>query len=209
MRFANGTRYFGTIDYKSLKTRVIPPKLELIDIILWTLQAEHKNKCGSLRKRILFSKKSQYSCNSPMEHDILGTIEDISLKPRVIPSKLFSIYSIRWTLRADHKNMWVSLRNSLLFSKKRRFSCISPTNHNIFGTIDDNSLKTRVIHSKLVSIDSSRGTLQAEQKTSVFLWEIAFYSRRTLNFREFRQRNTIFCVRSIITLWKLVLFPQN
>ena len=83
-------------------------------------------------------------------------IDDNSLKPRVIPSKLVSIGSIRRTLQTDHKDMYLFLRNNLLFSKKRRFLCISPTEYDVLAKIDDNSLKTRVIPSKLVSIDSIR-----------------------------------------------------
>ena len=88
-----------------------------------------------------------------MEHDILGMIDDNSLKTRLTHSKLVSIDRIRCTLQAEHKNMSVSLRNNHLFTKKRRFSCISTTEHDILGMTDDNSLNIRVILSKLVSID--------------------------------------------------------
>ena len=148
----------------SLKTRVIPSKLVSIDSIRWTLQAEHKNMCGSLRNSDLFKKKRRFSCISPTEHDILGMFHGNSLKTRVLLSKLVSIDSIRWTLQAENKNMWVSLKNNNLFLKKRRLSCISPTEHDVLGMTKDNSLKTRVSPSKLVSIDSIRWSLQAEHK---------------------------------------------
>ena len=60
--------------------------------------------------------------------------------------------------------MWVFVRNNDLISKKRRFSRNSQTEHDILGMIDDNSLKTNVIPSKLASLDSVRWTLQAEHK---------------------------------------------
>ena len=41
--------------------------------------------------------------------------------------------------------MYVSLRNNDLFSKKLRFSFISPTEHDILCMIDDKSLKTGAI----------------------------------------------------------------
>ena len=165
MHFANGTRYLEWIHDNSLKTRVIPSKLVPIDSIdRWTLHAENKNMCASLRNNDLFTKKCRYSCIPREESDILGLMDDNSLNTRVIPSTLVSINIIRWTLQAEHKNMCGSLRNSDLFKKKRRFSCISPTEHDILGMIHDNSLKTGVIPSKLVSIDSIRWTLQAEHK---------------------------------------------
>ena len=71
-----------------------------------------------------------------MDHDILGTIDDNSLKTRVIPSKLVSFAGIRWTLQAKHKNMCVSERNNDLFSKKLRFLCISPTENDVFVEIE-------------------------------------------------------------------------
>ena len=87
--------------------------------------------------------------NLATEHDPLGMIVDISLKTRAIPSKLISVDSFRWNLQAEQVYFSVSLRNIDLLSKKRRFLGISPTEHNIFAMIDDNSLKTRVISLKL------------------------------------------------------------
>ena len=136
--------YLGKIVDHSLKTRAIPWKLVSIDSIRSTLQAKHENMCVSLRNNDLFLKKLRFSCISQTEHDYLGKIDDNSLKTRVIPSKLASIDSIRWTLEAEHKTMCVSWRNNHLFSKKRRFSCISRTEHDYLGKFDENSLKTRV-----------------------------------------------------------------
>ena len=155
---------FGMIDDKSLKTRVLASKLASFDRIRLTLLAEHKNMCVSLRNNDLFSKKRRFSCISPTELDILGMIDDISLKTCVIASKLGPIDKIRWTLHGEHKNMCVSSSNNDLFSKKRRFSCISPTELDILGMIDDKSLKTRVNASKLAPIDKIRWTLKAEHK---------------------------------------------
>ena len=152
------------IDDKSLKTRVIASKLAPIDKIRWILKAEHKNMYVSLRNNDLFSKKRRFSCISPMEHDILGMIDDNSLKTRLTHSKLVSIDRIRWSLQAENKNMCVSMRNNDLFSKKRRFSRISQTDHDILCMIDDTALEARVIPSKLVSIDCFRWTLPAEYK---------------------------------------------
>ena len=132
MHFANGTRYLGMIHDNSLKTRVIPSKLVSIDSIRWSLQAEHNNLCVSLRSNDLFLKKRRLSCILPTEHDVLGMIYDNSWKTRLIPSKLVPIDNIRWSLHAEHRNMCASLRNSNLFKKKRRLSCISPTEHDIW-----------------------------------------------------------------------------
>ena len=52
----------GMIDDKCLKTRVIPIKLSSFERIRWTLQADHKNMCDSLRNYDLFSKKRRFSC---------------------------------------------------------------------------------------------------------------------------------------------------
>ena len=93
--------------------------------------SEHKYMWVSVRNIDLFSNKRPVSCSSPTEHDILGMIDDNFLKTGVIPSKLAPIDKIRWTLQAEPKNMWVSVRNNDLFSKKRRFSCISQTEHYI------------------------------------------------------------------------------
>ena len=93
---------------------------------------------------------------------LFSKIDDISLKTRVISSKLVSLDSIRWTLQARHKNMHVSLRNNDLFCKKRRFSGIIQMGHDYLCIIDDNCLKSRVIPNKLISIDSIRWTLQAK-----------------------------------------------
>ena len=103
--------YLGKIDDNSLKTHAIPSKLVSIDSIRCTLQAKHENMCVSLRNNDLFLKKLRFSCISPTEHDVLVKIDDLSKETRHIPSKLVWIYSIRWTLQAEHKNMCVSRRN--------------------------------------------------------------------------------------------------
>ena len=137
--------YLGMIDDNTLKTRVILSKLDSIDSIRCTLQAEHKNIYVSWTNIDLFSKKRKFSCISPMENDMLDKIDDNYLKTRAIPSKLDSIDSVHWTLQAKPKNMCVFLRNNDFFSKTLRFSCISQTEHDYLGMINDNSLKTGVI----------------------------------------------------------------
>ena len=88
--------------------------------------------------------------------------------------------------------MYVSLRNNDLFSKKRHFSFISPTEHDILGTIDYNSLKTSDVHSKIVSVVSIRWTVQAQHKNMcVSLRNNDLFS------------NTTFCIWSMITLWNV------
>ena len=52
--------------------------------------------------------------------------------------------------------MCVSLRNNDILSKKRRFSNIWSTEQDILGMIVDSTLKTPVIPTKLISIDSIR-----------------------------------------------------
>ena len=91
----------------------------------------------SLRNNDLFSKKRRFSCNSQTEHDYLAKTDDNSLKTHALPSKLVSNDSIRSTLQAKHKNMCFSLRNKDLFSKKRRFSTISPTELVVLANIDE------------------------------------------------------------------------
>ena len=114
------------IDDNSLKTQDIRLKLDSFDSIRITLQVDHKNMYLSLKNNFLFSKKRRCSCLSPTEHDILDMIDDYSSKTQDIRSKLVSFDSIRFTLQLDHKNMYFSLKNNLLFSKKHRSSCLSP-----------------------------------------------------------------------------------
>ena len=96
-------------------------------------------------------------------------INDNSLKTQDIRSKLVSFDIIRLTLEVDHKNMYVCMKNALLFLEKHRFSCISPTEHDILTIIDDNSLETQDIPPKLVSLDSIRLTFQVDYK-NMYLW---------------------------------------
>ena len=72
----------------------------------------------------------------------MAMIDDNSLKTQDIRSKLVSLDSIRLTLQDNIKNTYLSLKNNRLFSKKRRFSYLSPTENDILFTIDNNSLKT-------------------------------------------------------------------
>ena len=199
------------IDDNSLKTPVIPSTLASLHRIRQNLQAERKNTCVSVWNNDLFSKKLRFSSISPTDHDILGMIDDDSLKTPVIHSKLASFDRKPWTPPAECKKTCVSGRNNVLFSKKRRFRLISQTEHDILGMIDDNSLNTRVIPSKLASFDRFRWTLQAELYTRicVILWEIMFYSRTNVDFLAFHQRNTTFWVWLMITLWNFVLFLQK
>ena len=99
-----------------------------------------------------------------MEHDISGVIYNNTLKTQDINSKLVSFVSIRLTLQVDHKNMYLSLKNNLLFSKKPRFSCLSLTELYVLAMIKDNSLKTQDIRFKLLSFDSILLTLQLSIK---------------------------------------------
>ena len=189
-----------------MKSRVIPLKQVWNDRIRWILHAEHTNMCISLRNNDIFSKKRRFSCISPTKQDILGMIDGNALKTRVIPPKLSSIDRILWTLQTKHKNMWVSVRNNDLFTKKRRFLCILQTDNDILDTIVDNSLKPRYLPSKHVSTDNIRWLYKQNTRTCVFLWEIMIYARKNVDFSAFRRRNTILWVWLMITLWKLLLF---
>ena len=77
-------------------------------------------------------------------------IDDDSLKIQSILSKLGTSDNIRSILQANHKNKYLSLKNNHLFSQKLRFSCLSPAEHDILYMIDDNSLKTEDIRTKLI-----------------------------------------------------------
>ena len=96
-------------------------------------------------------------------------IEDTSLRTQDIPSKLVSLNSIRLTLKVDHIDMYVWLKNNHLLSKKFRFSCLSSNEHDILNMIGDKSLKTQDISSKFVSFDCICLTLQVNHKTCIFL----------------------------------------
>ena len=82
--------------------------------------------------------------------------DENSLKTQDIRSKLVAFDSIRLTLPVKKKCMYLSLKNNLLFPKKRRFSCLSPTEYDILDMIEDNSLKTQDIRFKLVAFHSIR-----------------------------------------------------
>ena len=93
----------------------------------------------SLKNNLFFSKKCWFLFLPSLGLDILDMIDDIVSKTQDIPSKLVSFNSIRLTLQVDLKNMYLWLKNKLLFSKKRRHLCLSPTEHDILAMIDDNS----------------------------------------------------------------------
>ena len=150
--------------------------------------------CASLRNKDLFSNKLRLSCFSPTEQHILGITKDNALITRVIRFKLYWIDRIHWTLQAERKIMCIFLGINDLFSKKRRFSCISHSEHDILGMTDDTSLKTRVIPLKLVSIDGIRLTLQAGHKNMrVSVSNNDLFSKNH-RFSSFRLRNTRFCL---------------
>ena len=61
-----------------------------------------------------------------IEQKISAMINCISLKSQDIHSKLVLFDSIRLTLQVSYKTMLLSLKNNHLFSKKLRFSFLSP-----------------------------------------------------------------------------------
>ena len=71
-------RYFGYNN--SLKIQVIHFKLVACKSIRLTLQVNIENMYLSLKNNILLSEELGISCLSPKEHDILGVIDDNSLK---------------------------------------------------------------------------------------------------------------------------------
>ena len=88
------------IEENSLKTRVIIWKLASFDRIRWTLHAERKNMCVSVRNNDVFSKKPLNSRISPTEQDILGTIDEnscYSVKSGI--SREHSLNSTSWALK--------------------------------------------------------------------------------------------------------------
>ena len=95
----------------------------------------------------------------PLTYNILTIFDDNSSKTQDILSKLVSFDSIRSPLPVDIKNMYLCLKNNILFSVKRRLSCHSNTEYNVLAIIDDSSLKIQDICPKLVSFDSILLTL--------------------------------------------------
>ena len=67
--------------------------------------------------------------------------------------------------------MYLSFKNNILFSKKRRLSCLQSAEHVILDMIDDNSWKTKDILFKCVAIDSFHLTLQVIIKKHLSLVE--------------------------------------
>ena len=96
-------------------------------------------------------------------------INDNSLKTQDMLFKIESFDIICLTQQVNIKNMYLSLKNKLLFSKKPRFSCLTVTEYCILDLIHDNSLKTQDIRFKLVSFDSIRVTLQVKIKNEYVL----------------------------------------
>ena len=176
----------------SLKTRVISSNLAALDSVRWTLHAERKNMSVSVRNNDLFPQKCRFSRNAPTENDILGMIDDNCLKTLVIPSKLASFDRVRWTLQAEYKNMFVSVRNNDLFSMKRRFSRFSITEHDILEVSDDNSWKLVLFVQNFTHSIEFVGFYKQNTRTSMFLWGIMIYSRTNVDFRAFRQRTRYF-----------------
>ena len=148
------------IDDNSLKIQDIRSKQVAFDRIRINLHVNHRNMYLSLKNNLLFSKKLRFLFILPTEHDIMAMIDGNSLKNQDICFQLFAFDSIRLNLHAKVNNMIFSFKNYLLFSKKHRFSCLSHTQHDIMPMVDDNSVQTRDIRSKLVVFDSIRLTLQ-------------------------------------------------
>ena len=103
------------IDNNSLKTQDIRFKLVSFDSTRFALQGSIKIICLSLKNNFLFSKKPRFSCLSLKEYYILDVIDDNSLKTQDIRFKLVSFDSICLTLQVNIKNMYLSLKNNLLF----------------------------------------------------------------------------------------------
>ena len=73
---------------------------------------------------------------------------------------LFSLHPGQFDIRRQKKFL---LKNPS-FSKKRRFSCLSLTEHDILDINDDNALKTQDICFRRVALHSTRLTLQVHTK---------------------------------------------
>ena len=95
----------------------------------------------------------------------------ISLKNQDIRFNLIAFDSIRSTLHVNMKITYLSMKKNVLLSKKFRFSCLSSTEHYILAMIDDNSLKTQDIRSKLAAFDRIHLFLQVNIKTCIFRWK--------------------------------------
>ena len=112
----------GMIDDKSLKSQDIHSKLVSFNSIHLTLQANNKNMCLSLKNNHSFSKKRRFSCSRlPNRRGNFGYDRDNSLKPQDVPSKLVAFYSFCLTLEVNHINVYLSLKNNLLYRKNFAF----------------------------------------------------------------------------------------
>ena len=134
----------------------------------------------SLKNKLLFTKEHRFSWLLLTEHDILAMIKDNCLNNQDICFKQVVFERIRLSQHAKTKNMYFSLKNNILFSKIHRLSCLSPTNHDILDMIDNNTLQTRDILSKLVAFDSIHLTLPVNNKNVYLLLKNNLYSQRNL-----------------------------
>ena len=197
-----GNDLLAMIDDNSWKTKDTPFKVV-------AFEATVKNMYLSLKNNLSFSKNFRLSCLSPTKHVILEIFDDNSVQTRDIHSKLVAFDSIHLTLPVNIKNMYLSMNDNILFSKKPRFSCFSHTEHDILNMIDDNSLKTQDIHFNLDPFDSVRLTLQVDIKNmSLSLKNNLLFSMKP-QISCPRLRNTLFWIWSIITHGKLKLFAWN
>ena len=161
-----------------------------------------------LKNNILFSKKRRFSCLSSTEHDVMARINDISLKTQDIPQKLASFESIRLILQVDYKNMYVCLKNNLLFSRNLDFRD-SRIRNSIFCIWSMISLwKLKIFVQNLSNSIALVYLCTWTTKTYIFLWKIIFYSRRIIHIRASRLRYTIIW-QWTISLWKLKIFVQK
>ena len=96
-------------------------------------------------------------------------IDDNSFKTQDIFFKLVKYHCTRLILQVNIKNIYLSLKNNILISKKRRFSCPSHNKNDILDITEDNSLQTRSIRSKLVASDSIRLSIQVNIKNKYLL----------------------------------------
>ena len=78
--------------------------------------------------------------------------------------------------------MYLSSKNNHLFSKKYRFSCLSPTEHDLLDLIEVNFIKTQDVCSKIVAFYSIRLTIQVNIENMYFRWKIILILEETLIF---------------------------
>ena len=95
-------------------------------------------------------------------------IDDNYLKTQDIRFNLAVFDSIHLTLQGSIKSMYLSSKNNHLFSKKYRFSCLSPTEHDLLDLIEVNFIKTQDVCSKIVAFYSIRLTIQVNIENMYF-----------------------------------------